>query len=133
MPKTKGVARKSSPPNPNTIVDGLSDILSGTLTVTINNLPTLKINGELKTVDVELRGLEESDLHLSSIFPETKKNLYESMKDSTGLAQALYKDGWNLRIFDDGERLLSMGRGITPLTGHVWLNPLKLTKLKSLT
>jgi len=107
----------------------LSDFLSGSLTIAVNNFPLAKIDGEGKTFDIELKGFEESGLRLSDLVGSSKKGFLDSIRHSGGLAQSLHKDGWNLRVFDGKDAVLSLGRGVSPLTGFVWLNPLKLSKL----
>jgi hypothetical protein len=106
--------------------------LSGSLTITVNSIPLLKISGEAKTVDFEIKGLDEAGIHLADVFGGSKKGVIESIRDSSGLARSLNRNGWTIRIFDAGDRLASLGRGVTPLTGFVWLNPLKVARLRRL-
>jgi len=110
----------------------LSDFLSVSLTITVNNIPLVKINGEAKTLDIEIKGLDAAGVRLSDLFGEHKKGLIDSLRDSSDLARSLNRDGWTIRVFDAGDRLASLGRGVSPLTGFVWLNPLKLSKLRRL-
>jgi hypothetical protein len=115
--------------DPEAFASRLSGFLSGSLTIVVNNFPLAKIDGERRTFDIELKGFEESGLRLSDLVGSSKKGFLDSIKQSGGLAHTLNKDGWNLRVFDGSDPVLFLGRGVTSLTGFVWLNPLKLSKL----
>ncbi len=112
----------------------LSEFVSGTLTITVNSFPLAKIDGESKTLDVEVKGFRESGLHLGELLQigDSKKGFLEKIKQSNSFAQSLHEDGWKVRVFEGDESLLTMGRGVSPLTGFMWLNPLKLPKIMSL-
>jgi hypothetical protein len=112
----------------------LTDFLSGSLTVSVNNLPFLKVDGESKTLDLELKGFEESGLRLGDWIEieEPGGGVFGKMRYSSELAKSLHHDGWRLRIFDRKDPLIAMGRGASHLTGYVWMNPLKIRKILSL-
>ncbi len=115
--------------DPEAFANRLSDFLSGSLTIVVDNFPLVKIDAEKKTFDLELKGFEESGLRLSDLMGSSKKGFLDSIRQSGGLAHTLDKEGWNLRVFDGNDTVLSLGRGVTSLTGFVWLNPLKLSRL----
>lgn len=112
----------------------LSDFLSGTLTISVNKFPFIKIDGETKTLDVEVKGLKESGLRLDELAPagDSKKGFFETMRMPGAIAKNLHEQGWKLRVFEGDESLIAMGRGVSSITGFVWLNPLKLSKIRKL-
>ena len=126
--------KTESNPARETVVRALDSILSGTITVSVNNFPFLKIDGETKTLDVEIKGFEQSGLRLSDLV-ETKNSkggFLGVIRNSSDFAQGLNQDGWTVQIFEGRNTLLRIGRGVSPRTGFIWLNPLKLPKLISL-
>jgi hypothetical protein len=112
----------------------LTDFLSGTLTVCINNFPFLKVNGESKTLDVELKGFKESGLHLGDMLEkgDKKKDLMDTIKESSSVARRLHEIGWEIRVFEGEDSLIAMGNGVSSLTGYVWFNTLKLWKIRDI-
>jgi hypothetical protein len=110
-----------------------TSLISGVVTVTVNNFPFLKIDGESKTLDVEIKGFEESGVRLNDILQkDSKGNALDSIRKSGNLAGSLNADGWMIRVFDGTDTLFKMGKGVSSITGHVWINPLKLPKLMKL-
>jgi hypothetical protein len=114
------------------LTESLTNILSGTLTVSINNFPFLKIDAESKSLDIEMKGFKESGLH-SSDFIGAHPGMLEILKKSEMIAKGLSENGWRLRIFEGEISVISMGRGVSPLTGFIWGNPLRLSKILSST
>ncbi len=115
------------------IGESLSNILSGTLTVNVNNFPFLKIDGETKTLDVEIKGLKASGIQASDLVGDSRRGLLETLKISQRIAKDLHQKGWRLRVFEGGSSLFSMGRGVSSLTSFVWGDPTKLLKILSST
>jgi hypothetical protein len=107
-----------------------ASLISGVVTVTVNNFPFLKIDGVSKTLDVEIKGLEESGIKLNDFVQNDSKGTpLDTIKKSGNFAGTLNTDGWTLRVFEGTDSLVKMGKGVSPITGHVWINPLKLNKL----
>lgn len=118
-----------------TLFRNLSDFLSGTLTVSVNKFPFAKIDGEAKTLDLDMKGLENSGLRLDELFQsgDSKKNDFlETLRLSGGIAKNLHEQGWKLRVFEGDESLVALGQGVSSLTGFIWVNPLKLSKIRKL-
>jgi hypothetical protein len=115
-----------------TLADSLSNIAAGTLTVSVNNFPFLKIDGETKTLDVEITGLRESGIRAPSI-GESRPGFMDALKASEKIAKSLQENGWRLQVFEGGSSIILMGRGVSSLTRFVWGNPLKLLKILSST
>jgi hypothetical protein len=112
-----------------TLADSLSNVLSGTLIVSVNNFPFLKIDGESKNFDIEIKGLKESGIQTSKLAGDSSQGFLDTFKMAEKIAKGLHEKGWRLRVFDEGSSLVSMGRDVSPLTGFVWGNPLKLLKI----
>jgi hypothetical protein len=112
-----------------TLSESLSNFLSGTMTVSVNNFPFLKIDGESRTFDIEIKGLKESGIETSSLLGESRHGMLETLKRSERIGEGLHEKGWRLRVFEGGRSVLSMGRGAPSLTGFVWGNPLGLLKI----
>lgn len=113
----------------------LSVFEAGTVTISVNNFPLAKIDGETKTLDVELSGVREAGLKLGDFIESegADGNPIEAIKRSSKFARNLKDDGWSLRVYEGDSSVLTMGRGVSSLTGFVWLNPLKLGRLLGLT
>jgi hypothetical protein len=85
-----------------TLSQSLSNFLSGTMTVSVNNFPFLKIDGESKTFDVEIKGLKESGIETSILFGESRHGMLERLKRSESIGKGLHEKGWRLRVFEGG-------------------------------
>jgi hypothetical protein len=112
-----------------TLGESLSNIQSGTLIVSVNNFPFLKIDGESKTLDVEIKGLKECGIQTTNMIGGVTRGLMEMLSTSQKIAKGLHEKGWKLRVFQGGSSFFSMGRGVSSLTGFVWGDPLKLLKI----
>jgi len=126
---------KSSNQDPKKELEELSlaliDFLSGSLTINVNNFPFLKINCETRSLTIEIKGFKQTGFHLGDLLGkgDNKKGLMETMKESSGMAHRLHDLGWELQLFEGEDSVLAMGRGVSSLTGYVWFNPLKLSKI----
>lgn len=133
MAETQGTNDSSGPLREfDSVLRFLPSLTSGNLTVTVNRLPLLKIDTDSKSLSVEAAGLREGGLKL----PErgrsesgSKANLRTVLSGSEKLAHSLSDIGWTLTLYDGKNELLSMGSGVSRLTGHLRINPLKLMKL----
>jgi len=125
----------ASNPERDLLIHSLSDFLSGSLTVTVNKLPFAKINGETKSLDIELKGLNETGLRLGELVEtgERKMGLIQTIRESNEIAKKLHDQGWKVSVFDGNESLVAIGRGVSSITGYMWMNPLKLSKIRKLT
>ncbi|MCL5068138.1 MAG: hypothetical protein M1368_07290 [Thaumarchaeota archaeon] len=112
-------------------VDLLSIFQSGVLTVGVNGLPLLKVDVESRSVDVEAAGVKECNLKLSSLveLQRGSSGFQDLLKGSRSTARELFEKGWKFVLYDKGQTILLMGRGVSRLTGRIRVNPLKLRKL----
>ena len=113
----------------NLLLDGFH---SGILTIGVNGRPLAKIDAESHEIDLGTSGVKESGIRLSKLMPE-RKSLPTILKNSEKMARGLSDRGWKLTLYDDdGGSILSAGRGVSKLTSHMHVNPLKLGKILEL-
>jgi len=88
----------------------------------------LSVDADEKTLEVEAGGINEAGLRLSNLVrPQGgQSNLLEGSRHVIGVLSRL---GWKLTLYAEGDRLLTMGSGVSRLTGRVSVSPLKLKKL----
>jgi hypothetical protein len=110
------------------LLDSLSMLSRGTVTVSVSGYPLVSIRADDREVDVEVNGVTEAGLSLSKLvkLQEGNKNVPEA---SHSVAKDLSEIGWKLTMYEGGSALVTMGRGVSRLTGHVALNPLKAKRL----
>jgi len=101
---------------------------SGRVTVTVGGYPLVSIRSDEKELDVEVSGLKEAGLSLSKVvkLQELDKG---PLLGPLSVPSRLSGMGWRLTLYEKGERLVTLGRGTSRLTGHIGMNPLKLKKL----
>ena len=101
---------------------------SGSLSVAANGFPALSLDCSSRSLDVEMRGVQETGLKLSQLVGH-RGGVAGLLKDSESIAKKLASEGWTLTLYDKGSRALTMGSKVSRLTGHIRVNPLKLRKL----
>ncbi len=111
----------------------LSLFQSGTLTVRVNGVPTVKVDGEGRALELETRGIKEFGLKLSKLGElaegGARGGIRGMLSTSERAARHLSSEGWTMSLYDNGSRVLKMGRGAPSLTGHIEVNLWKLRKL----
>lgn len=100
---------------------------AGKATVTVEGHPLLSVDADEKTLDVEADGLAEAGLHLSAF--GLGGNLVSELAGSMHYTGALSRAGWKLNLYSEGDRVLTMGKGVSRLTGRVSVNPIRLRRL----
>ncbi|MGI0092267.1 MAG: hypothetical protein ACREBS_11220 [Nitrososphaerales archaeon] len=114
----------------NALFELLSVFESGSLTITANGLPMLKVDAQSRSVDVEAAGVKECGIKLSKIVKaEESGGVFGMLKRSESMARGLSERGWRFVLYDRGSKLLTMGRGVSRLTGRIQANPLKLRRI----
>jgi len=113
-------------------VDSLVGLLallpSGKAKITVKGIPLVSVDADAKTMEVETEGLREAGLRLSNLV-EISTGTSSLLRGSRKVTGALSQSGWKVTLFADGEKMVVMGSGVSRLTGHVSVNPLKLRKL----
>lgn len=114
-----------------TIADLLQMFDAGRLTVSVNGLPTLSVDADSKSLGLEARGVKESGLKLSTMIRAEGQGIGIAglLNGAESIARTLSEKGWKMTLYDRGDRILTMGRGVSALTGHVGTSPLKLRRI----
>lgn len=111
---------------------GLLDLLpllsSGGLTVSVGGHPMLSINSKEKLLDLEVVGAREAGLKLSGLI-RLEEGDVNMLSGSEAVARKLSRLGWKLTLHDDGVHLVTLGSGVSRMTGHVSLNPMNLRRV----
>ncbi len=102
-------------------------INQGTVTLSINGKPILSLDGDTKSFELEMVGLEEANLKLSDLF-ETKTTRGKILLKSAGFVRRLAKNGWKFSLYDKGEEILTT-RGLSRFGPRLHFNPLKLSQI----
>ena len=109
-------------------LDHLAAGSRGKATITVEGRPFVQVDADHRTHEVAAEGAKEAGLRL--------QDLGEGNRGSLGLltvpvrvAGALSEYGWKLTLSAEGVKVLTMGKGVSRLTGRVRLNPLKARKL----
>jgi hypothetical protein len=79
-------------------------------------------------LEVEVDGVREAGLRLSDLI-QLQEGSTKVLKGSRRVIEALSRLGWKLTLCSEGDRILTMGSGVSRLTGRIRVNPLKLKKL----
>ena len=111
-----------------TLLDVLALLSAGSVTVSVGGYPFLSARADERELQVEASGAKRAGLSLSKVI-----NLQEgrrgALSGSEKIARKLSSLGWKLTIYDKGESLLTMGSGVSRLTGRIRANPLRLKRL----
>ena len=102
---------------------------SGSLSAQVNGRPLAKIDAETRSLDLDVVGIKETGLKLTDLAKSEDSGYFGLLKTSKQTAKELAEIGWKLSLYDRGSSVLSMGSGVSKLTGHVWVNPFKLRSI----
>ena len=109
-------------------LDALSLFESGSVNISVNGFPLAKVDCDKKDIEVEMRGVDESGIKIFHI-ARNGTELTAVLREAQELASGLSRIGWQLKIYNMGAPALTMGRGVSRLTAHISVNPLKLRRL----
>jgi hypothetical protein len=134
-------------------IEILHFLKEGKIDLSLNGRQFASVDCDSKSIGVEFVGLEESGFHLSQILSdhaEGKNKLGKRSRPSRmrvskprlsffaqlsllfnfeRLAKDLAIHGWNFSVYDGGQRILSLGRGVSRFTGYIHMNPLELKRI----
>ena len=110
------------------LVKLLQHVPSGKATVSVGGRPLLSVDADNKTLEVEAGGVADAGVRLSDLV-KLQEGGTAMIQEPIRISGALTRLGWKLNLYAGGDRILSMGSGVSRLTAHVSVNPLKLKKL----
>ena len=106
----------------------LGAISKGKATLTVGGHPFVILDADQRTVEVEEGGVKAAGLHLWDLVKGGDGTL-AGLAGPLRVARTLSGQGWKLSLSADGDRVLTMGNGVSRLSGHIGVNPLKAMKL----
>jgi len=109
-------------------LDLLAVVSRGKATVTVGGRPLVRVDADAKVLEVDAEGAKEAGFHLLEAAEQGGGTL-AAVRGPLRLAGELSQNGWRLTVESDGEKMLSMGKGVSRLTGRISMNPLKARKL----
>ena len=99
----------------------------GKVTISVDGSPVLSLDGDTKSLDLEISGLKKTNIRISNIL-ETKSGGGRILLRSTEAARRIVKNGWRFSLYDRGERLLTTSN-IPRLGPYLRFNPLRLKRI----
>jgi hypothetical protein len=107
----------------------LSKVSDGSIQVDLDSVPFASVDAQARNLEVQIVPLLRGERGTRSIASQGGPlELWRSRRVPAELARR----GWRLTLYDGTEELLVLGRGTSPLTGHIHLNPAALWKLRKL-
>ena len=113
------------------VIDLLGAVSKGKATITVGGRTLVHLDADQKTVEVDANGFTEAGLRLQD-FGGAKGGPLSALMGPVHIAGALSASGWKLTLRAEGEEVLTMGKGVSRLTGRIRVNPIKARKLLKL-
>lgn len=105
----------------------LDMISRGRVTISVDGKPAILVDGNSKSFELEMAGLEKSSFKLSNLF-EKKMIKGKILLETSQIVKKFAKKGWSFSLYDNGDKLLSSGaHSIFDMPLH--FNPLKLKRI----
>jgi hypothetical protein len=98
------------------------------VTITVEGHPFVQLDADEKTLKVDADGFTAAGLRLQD-FRGDKGGPLATLTGPVRVAGALSASGWKLTLSAEGENVLTMGKGVSRLTGRIRMNPIKARKL----
>lgn len=114
---------------PAKIADLLQMFTAGEVTVLANGVPLAVLDADSRSLGIEAKGLKQSGLKASMVIEAKGGGMVGFLRGAESLAKKLSENGWSVTLYDGGEGVLTMGRGVSRLTGYVRASPMKLGKI----
>jgi hypothetical protein len=113
------------------LIQFLSFFESGTLSIRLNGFSLFKVDAESRIVEVEASEMKEYGLRLTKLTEvQTGQKGWRSMlKGTMSIAKELHNRGWMFKLYDGKECIVTMGQGVSRLSGYIGLNPLKIRRI----
>ncbi len=118
----------TSDEEPATLLDALTLLSAGRVTVTVGGYPFLSIRSDERELDIDVSGAKRAGVKLSEVI-KLEEGSESILTASERAAKKLSGISWRLTLYDTGTQILTMGSGVSRLTARVRVNPLRLKRL----
>lgn len=104
---------------------------SGIFSIRINGLFFLKVDAKSRSIDIEASEMKEHGIRLSKLIEiQTNQKGWRGMLRGTmSIAKELHSRGWTLKLYDGESCIVTMGQGVSRLTGYIRMNPFKIRRI----
>jgi hypothetical protein len=109
------------------IFDLLAAVSRGKATITVEGHPFIHLDADEKTLEVDANTFTAAGLRLQDL--GGRGGPLATLTGPVHVANALSDQGWKLTLCAEGEKVLTMGKGVSRLTGRIRMNPIKARKL----
>ncbi|MGI0054132.1 MAG: hypothetical protein ACREBZ_00160 [Thermoplasmata archaeon] len=110
-------------------LDLLGRVTGGAVQADVDGRRVLNLDGERRNLEVQIDPFLRVERQIrSSQSPLGHMRLWELH----GAPSTLARSGWCVSFQEGSEDVIRVGRGVSPLTGHVHLSPAGLWKLRKL-
>ncbi len=109
----------------------LSIFESGSLSIRINGISFFIVNAQSRIIVVEASEMKEYGLSLSKLteFQSGQRAWISMVRGTISIAKELQTKGWTLKLYDERGCIVTMGKGVSRLTGYIRMNPLKIRRI----
>lgn len=87
----------------------------------------VSVDADSKTLELDAEGAGEAGIHLRDLVKVEEGS--GVLEGSIRVTRALSRLGWRINLYAEGEKVASLGSGVSRLSGGIGVNPLKLRKL----
>jgi len=106
----------------------LANVSKGKATVSVKGTPLVQLDAETRTIDVDVDGLRAAGVRIWDLVGQDE-GMFGGLKGPVRIASEMSELGWSLAVYAGKEKVLTVGSGLSRLTGRIGLNPLKTRKL----
>lgn len=110
------------------LVTLLARISAGSVEVTLGGTPLARLDGGERTLTVELDPILRTEFAPGRVRRAGRLSLWSAR----GIPAALARAGWRVSLRSESRELIGLGRGTSPLSGHMHVSPTALWKLRRL-
>jgi len=122
-------ATPAAPEMSDLLLDLLGKVSDGSVEVDIDSVPFASLDAKTQSIDLQLGPLVSARrANRALLKSEGRLGIWQARKVPGELARR----GWRITLYEGGHELLALGRGTSPLTGHVHATPAALWKLRDL-
>jgi len=109
-------------------LDLLATVSKGKATVSVEGAPVAHLDADKRTLEVDANGLRATGLNIWDLVGKNE-GMFAALTGPLHIANEMAERGWVLTVYVGREKVLTMGSGMSRLTGRIGLSPLKTRKL----